>query len=99
MGPGEGRWNGEFPSRKARGRRNGGSPAAEWAETGTQTIVLRGEEDPGVLEKRKATTTLWVSISTSVKWVDSVSFSSFNTVFDNLSFILYDVLGPDLARI
>lgn len=98
MGP-EGRWNGEFPSRKARGRRNGGSLTTEWAEPGTQTMVLRGEEDPGVLETRKATTTLWVSISTSVKWVDSVTFSSSNTVFDNLSFILYDVLGPDLVRI
>lgn len=81
------------------GRRNGGSLAAEWTEYGTQTVVLRDEDDPRVLETRKATTTLWVSTSTFVKWVDSVTFSSSNAGFDNLSFILHDLLGPDLARI
>ena len=50
------------------------------------------EGDPGVLGTRKATPTFWGSASTSVKWVDSMTSSSCNTLYmpaHSVSFLIF----------
>lgn len=67
---------------------NGKSPRA-------QGIVIRTEGGPrGVLDTKKAISALRVSISTSVKWVDSVTSSSSNTVFAKQSFNFFFLIFP-----
>lgn len=44
-----------------------------------EALFMKG--DPGVLGTRKATPTFWGSASTSVKWVDSMTSSSSNTLY------------------
>lgn len=73
---------------------NGKSPGLRESSSG-----VKG--NPGVGNTRKAATALKCSISTSVKWLDSIIFSSSNglDLSINCLFFFSDFLGPDLARI